>query len=84
MASTGITWFAMRGTCNRASARTYVVYIFFFFLCMNIFVYFIGGFAVVLVYLAWREHAIANARDAKFLAGLAVCTGLGGVASAWL
>lgn len=51
---------------------------------MNIFVYVIGGFAVVFVYLAWREHAIANARNAKFLAGLAVCTGMGGIASAWL
>jgi hypothetical protein len=51
---------------------------------MNIFVYVIGGFAAVFVYLAWREHAIENTRDARFLTALAVCTGIGGVGSAWL
>lgn len=51
---------------------------------MSVFVYIIAAFAAVLFYLAWREHAAANARDARLLAGVAVCTGIGGVASTFL
>jgi hypothetical protein len=51
---------------------------------MNILVYLIAGFAAVLLFVAWREHAAANLRDAKLLAGAAFCTGVGSVASAFL
>lgn len=44
----------------------------------------VGGLALVMAWLAWREHAGANRRDAKLLAGFAVLTGIAGAVSAVL
>jgi len=51
---------------------------------MDEFALLIGGFGLVLFWLAWREHAVANRRDAGLLAGCAVVVGLCSVTSAVL
>jgi len=38
--------------------------------------------AVVIISGAWRDHAAGNRRDARLLAGIGMCTGIGAVAVA--
>jgi hypothetical protein len=40
------------------------------------------GFALLLLYLAWRERVATNHRDARLLAGAATIAGLAGAAGA--
>ncbi|MGJ7554260.1 hypothetical protein ACSFBI_09695 [Variovorax sp. RB3P1] len=42
----------------------------------------IFGFSALLLYLAWRERAGANTRDARLLAGAAGFSGIAGAVAA--